>query len=43
MVKLAVSQGFKPLVVDACRRVIDGTTSVDEIARVVDLTERLRD
>jgi type IV pilus assembly protein PilB len=43
IVKLAVAQGFKPLVVDACRRVIDGTTSVDEIARVVDLTERLRD
>jgi general secretion pathway protein E/type IV pilus assembly protein PilB len=39
----ALSQGFKPLVEDACRRVLDGTTSVDEISRVVDLTERLRD
>jgi len=39
----AIAQGFKPLIDDACRRVLDGTTSVDEISRVVDLTERLRD
>ncbi|MDY6982236.1 MAG: secretion system protein E, partial [Pseudomonadota bacterium] len=39
----ARANGFKPLVEDACRRVLDGTTSVDEISRVVDLTERLRD
>lgn len=43
MLNQAVSQGFRPLVIDACRRVLDGTTSVDEIARVVDLTDRLRD
>ncbi len=43
MLKLALSQGFKPLATDACRRVLDGSTSVDEISRVVDLTERLRD
>jgi general secretion pathway protein E/type IV pilus assembly protein PilB len=43
MLTLARSQGFKPLVEDATRRVLDGTTSVDEISRVVDLTERLRD
>jgi type IV pilus assembly protein PilB len=43
MRKLAVSQGFKPLADDACRRVLDGSTSVDEISRVVDLTDRLRD
>jgi len=30
-------------VVDASRRVLDGTTSVDEISRVVDLTDRLRE
>jgi type IV pilus assembly protein PilB len=42
ILNLALSQGFRPLVMDACRRVLDGTTSVDEIARVVDLTERLR-
>jgi type IV pilus assembly protein PilB len=39
----AQANGFKPLVDDACRRVLDGTTSVDEISRVVDLTDRLRD
>ncbi len=39
----AIAQGFKPLIEDACRRVLDGTTSVDEISRVVDLTERLRE
>ncbi|HEY0964036.1 MAG TPA: type II secretion system protein GspE, partial [Pseudomonadales bacterium] len=39
----ALASGFRPLVEDACRRVLDGTTSVDEISRVVDLTERLRD
>jgi len=43
MKNLALSEGFRPLVVDACRRVLDGTTSVDEISRVVDLTDRLRD
>ncbi len=43
MQRLALSQGFRPLVVDACRRVLDGTTSVDEISRVVDLTDRLRE
>jgi type IV pilus assembly protein PilB len=43
MQKLALSQGFRPLVMDGCRRVLDGTTSVDEISRVVDLTERLRE
>ncbi|HWK54235.1 MAG TPA: GspE/PulE family protein, partial [Hyphomicrobiales bacterium] len=42
LLKLATSQGFKPLIEDATRRVLDGTTSVDEISRVVDLTERLR-
>jgi type II secretory ATPase GspE/PulE/Tfp pilus assembly ATPase PilB-like protein len=43
MLKLAMSQGFKPLAHDACRRVLDGSTSVDEVSRVVDLTDRLRD
>jgi len=40
--KEAVAQGFKPLTEDACRRVLDGTTSLDEITRVVDLTGRVR-
>jgi type IV pilus assembly protein PilB len=43
MLNLAVSQGFRPLVLDASRRVLDGTTTVDEISRVVDFTERLRE
>ncbi len=41
MLGLAISQGFRPLADDACRRVLDGTTSMDEISRVVDLTDRL--
>ncbi len=43
MLRQALSQGFRPILVDACRRVLDGTTSVDEISRVVDLTDRLRE
>ncbi|HTR00131.1 MAG TPA: ATPase, T2SS/T4P/T4SS family [Candidatus Acidoferrum sp.] len=43
MQRLALTQGFRPIVMDACRRVLDGTTSVDEISRVVDLTDRLRE
>ena len=37
----AAEEGFKTLADDACRRVIDGTTSLDEITRIVDLTDRL--
>jgi type IV pilus assembly protein PilB len=37
----ALAGGFRPLADDACRRVLDGTTSLDEISRVVDLTYRL--
>ena len=37
----ALANGFEPLANDACRRVLDGTTSLDEIGRVVDLTDRL--
>lgn len=37
----AIASGFRPVVDDACRRVLDGTTSLDEISRVVDLTYRL--
>ena len=33
--------GFRPLVEDAVRRVLEGVTSLDEISRVVDLTDRL--
>lgn len=43
MIKVAITQGFRPLADDACRRVLDGTTSMEEISRVVDLTNRLVD
>lgn len=39
----AAAEGYKTLADDACRRVIDGTTSLDEITRIVDLTDRLGD
>ncbi len=37
---LALTKGFKPLADDGIRRVLAGDTSLEEIARVVDLTER---
>ncbi len=37
----ALASGFRPLVEDGVRRVLDGTTTLDEISRVVDLTDRL--
>ena len=39
--ELALEKGFRPMAEDAARRVLDGTTSLDEVARVVDLTGRL--
>jgi general secretion pathway protein E/type IV pilus assembly protein PilB len=41
LAKAAVATGFKTLADDACRRVIEGITSLDEITRVVDLTGRV--
>ncbi|AOY01288.1 GspE/PulE family protein [Jeongeupia sp. USM3] len=32
--------GFVPLIDDACRRVRDGSTTLDEVSRVVDMTAR---
>ena len=37
----AKSQGFRPIADDGCRRVLDGTTSLEEITRVLDLTDRI--
>ncbi|WP_306477017.1 GspE/PulE family protein [Methyloversatilis sp.] len=37
----ARAKGFRSLAEDGLRRVIDGSTSLDELARVVDLTERM--
>ena len=41
MTNLQVSRGFRPLAEAGVGRVLDGVTSLDEISRVVDLTERL--
>ncbi len=38
---VAIDKGFKALAEDGLRRVIDGTTSLEEVARVIDLTERM--
>jgi type II secretory ATPase GspE/PulE/Tfp pilus assembly ATPase PilB-like protein len=37
----ALMQGFQTLADDGLRRVLNGTTSLDELARVVDLTDRM--
>jgi type II secretory ATPase GspE/PulE/Tfp pilus assembly ATPase PilB-like protein len=37
----ARAAGFRSLVDDGMRRVLQGLTSLDEVARVIDLTERL--
>lgn len=38
---LAIARGFQPLVEDGIRRVLDGSTTLDEVSRVVDLTDRI--
>jgi len=37
----ALGKGFRALAEDGLRRALDGSTSIDEVARVVDLTERM--
>ncbi|HEY6898217.1 MAG TPA: ATPase, T2SS/T4P/T4SS family [Rhodocyclaceae bacterium] len=37
----AIAKGFRPLADDGLRRVLDGSTSLDEVARVIDLTDRM--
>jgi len=37
----AIAKGFRPLADDGLRRVVEGTTSLEEVARVIDLTERM--
>lgn len=39
--KLALEKGFEPLAEDALKRVLDGSTTLEEASRVVDLTDRL--
>jgi general secretion pathway protein E/type IV pilus assembly protein PilB len=41
LAKVAFSKGFKPLAEDGVRRVLEGVTSLDEVARVIDMTARL--
>ena len=41
LTEAARAKGFIPLAETAIKRVLDGTTTLDEVARVVDLTERL--
>lgn len=38
---LALEKGFRPLIEDAIQRVKDGVTSLSEVSRVVDLTQRI--
>ncbi|MDD5240473.1 MAG: ATPase, T2SS/T4P/T4SS family [Sulfuricella sp.] len=38
---MALSSGFRPLVEDGIRHVLGGTTSLEEVSRVVDFTDRL--
>ena len=37
----ALHKGFRTLADDGCRRVLEGETSLEELSRVVDLTDRL--
>ena len=39
--QLAAQIGFVPLADDGLRRVLDGSTSIEELARVADLTDRM--
>ncbi|OGR03277.1 MAG: secretion system protein E [Deltaproteobacteria bacterium RIFOXYD12_FULL_53_23] len=41
LTNMALSQGFRPLVEAAVRYVLEGATSLEEISRLVDLTDRL--
>ena len=38
--RTAYAKGFRPLAEDGIRRVLEGLTSLDEVSRVVDLTDR---
>ena len=38
----AAQAGFRTLVDDGMRRVLDGVTTLEEVARVADLTDRLQ-
>jgi type II secretory ATPase GspE/PulE/Tfp pilus assembly ATPase PilB-like protein len=42
LMRMALSRGFKPLAEAGSARVLDGSTSLEEVSRVVDLTSRLK-
>lgn len=42
ILKLALEQGFKTMADDGLRRVALGDTTIEEVSRVVDLTERIK-
>jgi len=41
LLEYAQSKGFRRLADDGIRRVIEGITSLEEISRVIDLTDRI--
>ena len=42
LMRMALSRGFKPLADAGSARVLDGSTSLEEVSRVVDLTNRMK-
>ncbi|MFQ5659982.1 MAG: GspE/PulE family protein [Gammaproteobacteria bacterium] len=42
LMRMALSKGFRPLADAGASRVLEGSTSLEEISRVVDLTNRLK-
>ncbi len=42
LMRAALSKGFKPLAESGSARVLDGSTSLEEISRVIDLTGRIK-
>ena len=41
LLKAALGKGFRTLADDGVRRVLDGATAMDELLRVIDLTDRM--
>jgi len=41
MSEYALANGFQPIAEDGLRRVLDGSTTLEEVSRVIDLTDRL--
>jgi type II secretory ATPase GspE/PulE/Tfp pilus assembly ATPase PilB-like protein len=42
LLKQALANGFRPMVEDGIRRVVEGQTTIEELSRVVDLTGRIK-